>query len=328
VRAVVGIALLTLVPGVSGGSETYARALVETLPRVGEHEYRIIEPERVARSAPGRLADMARGLLRRERGLSVLHYPLSVPVPRSASPTVATIHDLQHVDLPHLFSRAERAFRGVAYHGAARRAALVVVPSEFVRGRVVEALGIDERRVRAIPHGIDHDRFRPGGDAREPFLLYPARPWPHKNHARLFDAFALLRRDRPELRLVLTGAGSYGALPPGVEPRGHVSADELAGLYRHAAAVVFPSLYEGFGQPPLEAMACGCPVACSDLPSLREVCGDAAVYLDPHSPDSIAAAALAAIGSDGAAGIARAAEFTWDASARAHARVYADAATK
>jgi glycosyltransferase involved in cell wall biosynthesis len=271
---------------------------------------------------------MARALLRRERDLAVLHYPLTVPVPRSASPTVVTLHDVQHRDLPQLFSRATRTFRAAAYDGSARRAALVVVPSEFVRGRVVESLGIAEDRVRAIPHGIDHGRFRPGSEQREPFLLYPARTWPHKNHPRLFEAFEVIRRERPDLRLVLTGAGSYGPLPPGVEARGHVSGDELASLYRRAAALVFPSLYEGFGQPPLEAMACGCPVACSDLPSLREVCGDAAAYLDPRSPESIASAALGAIGRDGALGIERASRFTWEECARAHDRVYSDAATK
>jgi glycosyltransferase involved in cell wall biosynthesis len=258
----------------------------------------------------------------------VVHYPLTIRIPRLPQPSVVTLHDLQHVDLPDLFSRAERAFRAVAYHGAARHAALVVVPSEFVRGRAVEALGLDPRRVRTIAHGIDHERFHPGERQREPFLLYPARPWPHKNHPRLFEAWALVRRERPELRLVLTGAGDFGRLPEGVEARGHVSLDELASLYRRASALVFPSFYEGFGQPPLEALACGCPVACSDLPALREACGDAVVYLDPHSPESIAAAALAATGRDGSGGVERAAGFTWEATARAHDRVYAEAATK
>jgi glycosyltransferase involved in cell wall biosynthesis len=322
---VVGIALLTLVPGVSGGSETYARALVDALGRVGVHEYRVLEPAGVARSRGERVLGMLRGRLRRETGLDVLHYPLTVPVPRSTSPTVVTLHDLQHVDLPHLFSRSERAFRSVAYDGAARRAASVIVPSEFVRGRVVEALGIDADRVQAIAHGIDHERFHPGDEPREPFLLYPARPWAHKNHTRLFEALALIRRERPDLRLVLTGEGSYGALPKGVDARGRVSGEELAGLYRRAAALVFPSLYEGFGQPPLEALASGCPVACSDLPALREVCGDAAVYFDPYAAESIAAATLGAIDREAPSGIGRAAQFTWEASARAHDAVYANA---
>ena len=95
------------------------------------------------------------------------------------------MHDLQHLELPHLFSRGERLFRRRAHEGSARRAAAVVVPSQFVRRSVVERLGLPPQRVHAIPHGIDHERFTPGEEPREPFLLYPGRPWPHKNHARL-----------------------------------------------------------------------------------------------------------------------------------------------
>ena len=96
-----------------------------------------------------------------------------------------------------------------------------------------------------IPYGIDHDRFHPDGRPREPFLLYPANAWPHKNHQRLFEAFALVRGTRPELRLVLTGYGHGEQVPAGVEVRGHVSLEEVADLYRSASALVFPSLYEG-----------------------------------------------------------------------------------
>src|SRR5262249_10089781 len=145
-------------------------------------------------------------------------------------------------------------------------------------------------RIRVIHHGIDHERFSPGAEPREPFLLYPARPWPHKNHTRLYEAFALLRRDRPELRLVLTGGSHGNAVPHGVEGVGDVSLHQLVSLYRRASALVFPSLYEGFGLPPLEAMACGCPVACSVAASLPEVCGDAARFFKPDDPADIAAA--------------------------------------
>ncbi len=169
-------------------------------------------------------------------------------------------------------------FRALAYHRSARSARIVIVPSEFVRERAVHFLGLDPARVRVIHHGIDHERLTPGDEPREPFLLYPARPWPHKNHARLYEAFSLLRRERPGLRLVLTGGGHEGAVPAGVEVLGNVPDAELVSLYRRASALVFPSLYEGFGLPPLEAMACGCPVACSNAASLPEVCGDAARY--------------------------------------------------
>src|SRR5262249_24334293 len=131
---------------------------------------------------------------------------------------------------------------------------------------------------------------------RESFLLYPANRWPHKNHARLYEAFALARRDRPELQLVLTGTGhDPAALPEGVESRGRVPYDDLVRLYRPASALVFPSLYEGFVLPPLEAMACGTPVAVSNATSLPEVCGDAAEYFDPLSPEDMARAITAVL---------------------------------
>ncbi len=236
------------------------------------------------------------------------------------------MHDLQHLDHPELFSRAERLFRARTYEGSARRASAVIVPSQFVRRRAIELLGLPPERVHAIPWGVDHDRFRPGTEEREPFLLYPARPWPHKNHARLYEAFALLRAERPELRLVLTGGGHEGRpVPDGVQVRGHVPGDELASLYRRAACLVFPSLYEGFGQPPLEAMASGTPVAASNIPAIAEACGDAAALFDPADPEDIAAIVAGVLESPdrwAAAGPERARGFTWAETARRHEDVY------
>ena len=135
-----------------------------------------------------------------------------------------------------------------------------------------------------------------------------------------------MRSQRPELRLFLTGLGHDPArLPTGVETLGGVSADELVRLYRRAAALVFPSLYEGFGLPPVEAMACGCPVAASNAGSLSEVVGDAAVLFDPADAHSIAdgiAEALDRADELASRGLRRAAAFTWNATARAHDRVY------
>jgi glycosyltransferase involved in cell wall biosynthesis len=188
---------------------------------------------------------------------------------------------------------------------------------------LIERLGLEPARVRAIHLGIDHERFRPGEEEREDFLLYPALGWPHKNHARLFEAFALLRARRSGLRLVLTGYA--GSVPDGAEARGRVPADELLSLYRRAAALVFPSLYEGFGQPPLEAMACGCPVACSNAASLPEVVGDAARLFDPDSVEDMAAAVEEVLDHPDEwrrRGLERATLFSWDACARAHEEVY------
>ena len=346
----VGLPLLTLVPGISGGSETYARELCRALARVGEHEYEALVPTLApdaggglpsvvaagypaSTSAPGRLramggARLLPGALRRQlERADVVHYPLTVPVPPAGKPTVLSLLDVQHLDLPELFPRGERLFRRLAYDRAARGAGSVVVISEWVKDRVVARLGLDPERVHAVHLGVDHEHFSPdAGVAREPFLLYPARPWPHKNHARLYDAFARVRAERPELRLVLTGVGHAPAsLPEGVETRGGVSTDELVSLYRRASALVFPSLYEGFGLPPVEAMACGCPVAASDAGSLPEVVGDAAVIFDPREPASIAAGISETLDRGDelrGRGLARAAGFTWDATARAHDRVY------
>jgi glycosyltransferase involved in cell wall biosynthesis len=201
------------------------------------------------------------------------------------------------------------------------------VISDWVRERVIERLRLDPDRVHAIHLGVDHDMFTSDPNVeREPLLYYPARPWPHKNHARLYEALALVRRSRPELRLVLTGAGhDPGKLPDGVEALGDADLATRVSLYRRAALVVFPSLYEGFGLPPLEAMACGCPVACSDAGSLPEVVGDAAVLFDPRDAAAIAVGvenALRRSDDLGVRGRERAARFTWDATARAHDDVY------
>jgi glycosyltransferase involved in cell wall biosynthesis len=345
---VIGIALLTLVPGALGGSESATAGLLRALAEGGTVPYRVYLPPvapdaaeglpselvaeyRRARTVPQRLLAMGwavahpEPLRRRLAAAAVVHYPLTIRIPTVSTPSVVTLHDLQHLDLPTLFSRGERAFRAAFWHRSLRSAQLIVTPSAFVRDRAVALLGIDGGRIRVIPHGIDHARFSPGGENREPFLLYPARRWPHKNHERLFEAFALLRRERPELRLVLTGGGHSGTTPEGVEVRGHVSLDELVSLYRRASALVFPSLYEGFGQPILEAMACGCPVVCSAIPALAEVAGDAARTFAPDDPESIATAVRDALADPGGyreRGIERAAQFTWTRAAAQYESVY------
>jgi len=344
---VIGISLLTLVPGIVGGSETYARELCRALGRVGEHEYRVFLPSiaddaadglpaRIVRRYPaaedmrGRVRAMAGGLLRggplrrdlELESLAGIHFPLSVMIPLVSSPPAATtILDLQHEFLPENFPRWELAYRRYLYGASARRSRIVIAISEHGRETLIERLSLPPERVRTIHLGVDLERFAPVDVPREPFLLYPANRWPHKNHATLFRAMERL----PDYRLVLTGYD--GPVPDGVESLGRVGVDELVDLYRRAAALVFPSRYEGFGQPVLEALACACPVACSDLPPLREVAGEAAMYFDADEPESIAAATLEAIARGGASGPARAAGFTWDETARRHDAVYRELAT-
>ena len=343
--------MLTLRPGQMGGSETYARGLVHALAKYGTLDYvcfvpaaapdagdglrTVVVPEyRDARTPLRKAAAMAVAavkpgpILRRFGRLAGVHYPFTIPLPQAPAPTAITLQDLLHLERPELWSRTSRAFRAVAYDRPARRAQIVIVPTEYTRRRVSERLNVPLERIRVVHYGVDHDAFRPGDEPREPFLLYPARPWRHKNHARLFEAFALVRRERPELELVLTGGGhGERALPTGVRVEGLVDRERLASLYRRAAALVFPSLYEGFGYPPLEAMACGCPVAASTATSLPEICGDAAVFFDPLSSEDIAHAIVRALDDDGELrerGLRRAATFTWKATAGGHEAAYRD----
>ena len=221
--AVVGIALLTLVTGELGGSETYARGLVDGLAEVGELDYRVVLPPvaagfateldhevateyRRAGTIPERLVAMSLAAARpgplraRLEKADIVHYPLTLRLPTVPRPSVVTLHDVQHLDLPQLFSRGERSFRALAWHRSVRGADRVIVMSEFVRERAIAALTLDPDVVRVVPLGLDHTRLRPDGE-RQPFLFYPARRWPHKNHERLYEAFAIVPESDPTCAL-------------------------------------------------------------------------------------------------------------------------------
>ena len=345
----IGISMLTLNVEQAGGTLTYTRQLVRALGRVGELEYRVLVPAGGPNAEDGvpsvvvnefpagetswsRTAAMARTLVAPGRvraavqshGLDALHFPVGVMLPRVDDPPAATtIHDLQHEEFPEFFSAGQRAYRRRVYGWTIDRSRVLVAISEYVRGLLIEHHGVYPERVVTIHHGIDHDLFSPAPFERQPFLVYPANRWRHKNHDRLLEAVALVRRERPELRIVLTGTGhEERGLPEWVDARGRVSDEELVELYRTAVAMVFPSLSEGFGLPPLEAMACGCPVAVSRAASLPEVCGDAAVYFDPTSVEDIARGIDEVLTTPPSGGVERAALFTWDECAHRHDAVY------
>ncbi len=352
----VTLSMLSLVPGGMGGSETYARELARGLDArtdvtvdavvpgnaggssgiAAEHaiDSVIARPSTVGRLRALLNATLAKRSIRAvSADAAVVHFPFTVRVPNAGAgqATVMTVHDVQHRELPHLFSLAERIFRVFSYEIPARKADIVVTISEFARGGIEKHLKVPAERIRVIPLGVDIREFTPHLGEREEFVLYPARGWPHKNHAALLAAMELLRVDRPGLRLVLTGGNldALGSMPEWVERRGLVSRDELLGLYRSASALVFPSLYEGFGLPPLEAMASGCPVAASNAGSIPEVCGDAAVLFDPTDPADIARGVREAIAAGpelSQRGLVRAAQFTWESCVDGHVAAYRDAA--
>jgi glycosyltransferase involved in cell wall biosynthesis len=198
----------------------------------------------------------------------------------------------------------------------------VIAVSEFTALEAVELLGVDEERVRVIPHGVEPP-FEPDGPAVEgDYVLAVGTLEPRKNLPRV-----VLAAERAGVDLRVVGAPGWGEV--GVESAGFVSDDELARLYRGATCLVYPSLYEGFGLPVLEAMASGTPVVTSRNGALAELSGGAAVLVDPRDVDAIAAGIEEAAKRREelrAAGLERARAFTWEAAAKATADVYRDAA--
>jgi glycosyltransferase involved in cell wall biosynthesis len=283
----------------------------------------------------------------RRRRIDLVHHAGGIVPFVHRSRPLLTIHDLQYLFYPEYFTRTKLAYLRAMVPRSAEAARLVLTPSEFSRRCVIERLGIDPSIVKVVPHGISLRATEiASGDVRRryslhgPFFLYPAASYPHKNHLVLLEAFARLRRAHPDALLVLTGAKAWTewsvaramgerieaeiatlGLTDSVRRLGYVSSEDLAGLYSEAVALTFPSRFEGFGAPLLEAMARGCPVIASDATALPEVLGAAGLLVSPdnssHWTDSmrdlLESSELA--GKYAKAGLQRAAEFGWGRSA-------------
>ena len=262
----------------------------------------------------------------RRDGVDVLHCPTFRAPVRSAVPLVVTFHDVAVLRHPGTFNRWTRAYSALALPRVARVAAAIVAVSEFTKGELVELLGVPPEKVRVIPNGVG-PQFAPEGPAtRGEFILAVSTLEPRKNLARLLEGFQ--RAGLGGCELLVVGARGWGGVRVGgdrVRWLGEVGDEELARLYRGARCVAYPSLYEGFGLPVLEAMACGAAVVTSRAPALLEVAGEAAVAVDGLDPGAIAAGleeAVARRGELGRAGIARATRFSWREAARATLEVY------
>jgi glycosyltransferase involved in cell wall biosynthesis len=287
-------------------------------------------------------------LARRESAaLAHLHY---FAPPRLPCPAVVTVHDISYTRAPELFSRRDRMlFRFV--RGSLRRAARVIAVSEFTRADIIDGYGLDPAKVVAIPNGVS-PAFRPRAEATErvrdrfgiskPYLLCVGALQPRKNVPLAIEAYARLVGRGTRCELVIAGGDKGGRLDVldaivrsrmtgSVHLLGHVADDELPPLYSAARALVFPSLYEGFGLPALEAMASGTAVIASNTTGLAEAVGDAGITFDPTSAEELAEAMRRVLGEEDlrerlvAAGLARAAEFTWARTADATAGVYREA---
>jgi len=265
-------------------------------------------------------------LAKKER-LDVLHCPtFRGPLRHVSCPLVVTVHDLAVLRHPETFNLWTRQYSRLCVFRVVRSARLVIAVSEATRRDVVELLGVAENRVRVVPNGVG-ETFTPEGPGEDgDYVLAVGTIEPRKNLERLAEA---TRRLGVELRVV--GAGGWGRVEigAGVRRLGRVSDDELARLYRGARCLAYPSLYEGFGIPILEAMASGTPVVTSRGGATEEVAGGAAVLVDPRDVESIAAGieeAAARRDELVPAGLARARQFSWEETARRTADVYREAA--
>ena len=262
-------------------------------------------------------------------------------------PTVLTVHDLIPILLPETVSSRARLFFRLTHRLALRSADRIIAVSAATERDLARAFDIDETRITVIPHGVERrfhpqpqpeiERVQTAYDLPARFILYLGINKPHKNLVGLIQAYAMLPACTPPLVI----AGPWDTRYPEAKQHvarlqltkrvrflGPVNNVDLPGLYSAATVFVFPSRYEGFGFPVLEAMACGTPVVCSNVSSLPEVAGEAASYFDPSQPSAIATQLLSLLQSDSlcqmyaARGIQRALQFTWEQTASATIALY------
>jgi len=314
----IGINLLWLLPGAAGGAEEYAIRLLRALEDVARDvlDVTLLCNRRFPDAHPG-LVEQFRTVVApvdggaraariavestwlpvtasRERLHLVHHLNNVIPWLRNR-PGVVTIHDLRPIELPDTLGRVHGAYLRARLRPAARKAAAITTPSEFVRGTVIDLLDADPEHVHVVSAPIasitmptDPVAISPPGSS---IFLYPAITNQHKNHRTLLEAFARVVTRAPDPHLVLTGAAGDAedevrraiaslGLESRVQRAGRVTASELAWWFGVATALVYPSTYEGFGLPLAEAMAAGCPVIASDRTALPEVVGDAGILVD------------------------------------------------
>jgi glycosyltransferase involved in cell wall biosynthesis len=321
------------------GVERFAR---EVMVRLGGR-LRVLRAPRWARRAPGHVWEqlvLPRSLHRDE----VLWSPASSG-PLAARNQVVTIHDISPIDHPEWFRSAFARGFGLQVPRLARRARLVLTSSRFSRERLIAVTGLPRERVVVVLPGVDGSRFQPPSRERTKaarrryalpgeYLLAVGSRSPRKNLSVLDRAWRSMRRRHPRLGLVVVGEGTHTAPRDGLGDRpgsrsedvdlrylGRVPDADLPALYGGAAAFVYPSLYEGFGLPVLEAMACGTPVIASNRTGVPEAVGEAGLLVEPEDPDRLAMAIdevlchaerrVAMV----ARGLHRAAELSWERTA-------------
>jgi glycosyltransferase involved in cell wall biosynthesis len=275
-------------------------------PAAGRIGYRLSSASKRSESAT----------LLRDADADLLFCPFTAPTyAEPTTPTVSVIYDLQYQAYPAFFSAEEVVHRERTFVEACRRSTMLTAISDFSRQGAIEQGGLDPAKIKTIHLQISGDRLRHAGRDETvigrlglvagKYLIYPANFWKHKNHEMLLTAFGIARNGglAGDIKLVCTGApGSRQqwlqqavagmGLAESVLFPGYLSNPEFLALMTNSAGVIFPSLYEGFGLPVVEAMATGVPVACSNVTSLPEVAQDAAIMFDPRIPGQIAEAMI------------------------------------
>ena len=322
--------------------------LINVLRKIQSWPYDLLRSSTVRRSG-------IKGLERELKsvGVELIHFPYQRFFPTSL-PFLFEPWDLQHIHLPELFTKEEIQFRNQHYAEAAQKATVVVTATKSSKYDVVRHFQIPASKVAVIYRGIESDdiktreRRNSGSPMEEqfclhnaPYAIYPAKPWPHKNHERLFAALAKLRKESGiRIPLVCTGRavkGKEGFLESlaeeyGIKDQivctGYLSESDIQHYLANARLMLYPSLFEGLGIPLLEAMNQGVPIVCSNVSCIPEVVGKSATMFNPYSVDDIATK-LANVWSDDRLrrdlverGKERAKDFTWDQAASSFQLLY------
>jgi glycosyltransferase involved in cell wall biosynthesis len=348
----IGINALYLIPGGVGGSETYLRNLLRALAALDSpHQFTVFtnretspdvaprHPHWHVRQTGVRALNRPLRLLYEQTllplhcaGLDVLFCPGFTAPAVAPCPTVTSIFDLQHKRHPEYFRWFELPFWRYFVWQAVHSSARLVAASEKTRADILHFYSIRSQKVEVVWLGGAEEFFPIGklrqGRLAEPVLLCPSTTHPHKNHALLLKTFRQFSAAHPQWQLVMTGVSGFAdravraqiaalGLESRVQLLGWLPREELYRWFERAGAVVYPSTFEGFGLPVVEALAAGIPVACSDIEPLRTIAADAAVLFDPAS-DAGLLQALELVCSDeplrarlALAGPLRAAQFTW-----------------
>lgn len=352
-----------MVGGQETGNETYVKGLVEGFKtNPGDLDVVVytagapwtdpgprLRFSRLAAANPYVRLGMELPLRSLTQRLDILHMTYSAPA-WSATPIVLTVHDICYATNPEWFSARDLQVLSVNIPRSIRMASHVITDSQSARNQIIEHYRVPESKISAIligpglgaePITLEAARAELTGlviKVERPYLIAVGNLQPRKNLVRLVEAFKELVDSRDhDIDLVIVGPSRYRgedafeaaeSLAGRVHFTGYVTDRQLAALYRCSTVFVFPSLYEGFGLPALEAMSHGIPMACSDAGSLPEVCGDAAVLFDPHSVDAIVTAVDRLLNDEGlrrqlsVAGAARAKEFTWSKTAQLTLEAY------